>query len=422
MKRKIEIPVAYKFVMGFLLIIFSSVISPYLFSFAHLNPYLEKFVSVFSAILIGGIIGLFVLRGTSFKINSLRELSTSIAKGELNFEPMWKETFFPDEFDDIKYLVDEMKGHLKELIKSLIEISEEVAASAQSLGALSEQVTASSEEVSKTMETIAQGASKQAEEVDKAVKLIQETAKKATEASSLAEIVEKASFRTADSAQKGADLVEKAISKLMNIFESFSQILNKFLEFSTTIEKVKEIIDFITGVSNKINLLALNATIEAARAGESGRGFSVVADEIRKLADNTQKSVKEITQLVDTIAHRTGEISSEMRLARESIEEGRADLNVVVKTFREIQDTALESKSKVEEVTKYIKGQAEISKVLVENIEKISHIAEENASVTEEVTATMEEQTASMSELNRSAQNLADLSVKLKGKVEQFRL
>jgi len=184
--------------------------------------------------------------------------------------------------------------------------------------------------------------------------------------------------------------------------------------------QIVKIVEVITGIAEQTNLLALNAAIEAARAGEQGRGFSVVAEEVRKLAEQSSSSAKQIVTLV-------GNIQRETDRALQVMEKGKIEVNAGVEAVT-IAGTSFKTiVSEIETVVEQIRQVTEAAKDLaggtiqaVESIDSIGIITEQAAASTEEVSASAEEQTATMLSVSQSAEALAQLGEGLTRLVSKF--
>ncbi|WP_207642563.1 methyl-accepting chemotaxis protein [Inediibacterium massiliense] len=350
------------------------------------------------------------------------EHAKELSKGDLTKEIPQKLLDKKDEVGDLVQAFDGMTNNFRKLIGSIIESSEQVAASSEELTAISQQAASSGEDVAKTIEEIANGATDQAQdtqigaerslELGQLIEKDQEYIKEMTDSSrSVVQLI-----------QNGLDIIEDLIQKTHETDGATKDIIQVISKASVSSNKIGEASNMIASIADQTNLLALNAAIEAARAGEHGRGFAVVAEEIRKLAEQSSLFTTKIDEIVRELVDNT-------KLAQETIQ----NVSMIIKDQGEsVKDT----ENKYREIAKAIKVSEEIVKKLnfsgkemekkkseiVDTIQNLSAIAQENAASTEEVTASVEEQTASMEEIANASEGLAKLAEELQKSIEQFKI
>jgi methyl-accepting chemotaxis protein len=231
-----------------------------------------------------------------------------------------------------------------------------------------------------------------------------------------------ASLTSSSLAEDGRKDAVAAIEKMASVRESIAatvEIIKTLGEQSEEIGIVGEVID---NIADQTNLLALNAAIEAARAQEQGRGFSVVAEEVRKLAVESTTSTARIANLVRGIQANTAKAVERADDASKEVSEGMQVVEVAGESLEKINDFVRRSADLSSAVAETTKRHLILGNKIMEAMEEIRNIAEQNASNSEELSASTEEQSAAMQELSATSQQLTNLADNMKGLVERYRL
>ncbi|MBP7652130.1 HAMP domain-containing protein [Candidatus Dependentiae bacterium] len=185
------------------------------------------------------------------------------------------------------------------------------------------------------------------------------------------------SKNTIEAIKSGMQIMSQVTQEMENINESIKLTSHKLDELNDSSRKISNIVDIITGISEKTSLLALNAAIEAARAGESGRGFAVVADEVNKLAEQTNKSVKEISLLVDTIKVQTTMSVESMNNGRTLITNGVQLVDKASSAFSNIHESIEETNTSIIEISDAVKEQTNVIDSIVRTTDKLKNISKQ---------------------------------------------
>lgn len=325
-----------------------------------------------------------------------------------------------DEIGIIAKSVMSLRQNLKSLIKNILTTSNSVASSSQELFATSEQLSIASGGVAESIEEIAKGATEQAMDTEKAAgdvmtisELMSENAKCVSELNTAADNIDKQKeegFVILNELVKKTKENKKAISEIHNVIENTNENAARIENASTMIQKIAE----------QTNLLSLNAAIESARAGEAGRGFSVVADEIRNLSEQSNEFAENIGKIINELKAATQRsVLTINDVEKATVEQTQG----VTNTKEKFEAIALAIDSMKNSVNKINASEKNISikkDGLQKIIQSLSAIAEENAASTEESSAVVEEQIAGIAEISSSSKQLADLARELNELIERF--
>ncbi|TSI10776.1 methyl-accepting chemotaxis protein [Lysinibacillus sp. BW-2-10] len=329
-------------------------------------------VALVVLVFMGNIISKLITR----PIKEVLTLMGEAAKGDLTVSSTYNSK---DEVGLIFQSFNEMIAGLREDIKAVSDQSTNLASS-------SEEISASTEEIASGTQVQAQSASDTTEMVREMADAVQAVSRNAEEAASATE-------NTVNVALQGGEVIRETVVGMEEISAKINELASKSVQ-------IGEIIEVIDDIAEQTNLLALNAAIEAARAGEAGKGFAVVADEVRKLAERSGKATKEISDLIMSIQANTEDSVDAVQIGNERAQKAGH-------MFQEIIEVIQESAKKVIEIAAASEEQAAQSAEVLVSVENI-------ASITEETAASVQETAATATDLARMAEQLNEVAAKFK--------
>lgn len=378
--------------------------------------------TLFVALGVGGGIGFSLSRMLAVKFNEIREATDRICEGDLRVELGSRSGFgLTDEVDDLATSLGRMLEQLRQLVSRVQRTASSVSGSSSGL-------EAALENLKRSCEGIASEASRVASGIDQEHNLLSQASQRMAQVSSEIDLnvgrAREAFGFAAEANQKagtGVEVARLAIEKMKVVFEQAESTSGKVFELEEKTRHVHQITEIITSVANRTNLLSLNASIEAARAGEAGRGFSVVADEIRKLSESAGRSADEISQLMHEIQADTAMVADEMRQSSVVIEEGREDVNTIAGALADISMAVSEAATRSEEIFHGADSHSLNAKSMVTAIEEIAKVARENGQGVANLNDTMRGQLENLNEIFGSAGQVSRLATDLEASLTFFR-
>ena len=369
--------------------------------------------------LLVGVISTFTLN-ISKAIDQMKDFANKLAEGD--FAKCEFNINREDEIGSLGRDLVSMRDRLRDVISKVSSSAQMVAASSEELTASSDESSQSSAQIIKVITDVAMGADKQVLSVETALGTVERIVKEIDNMSkSSAEMAGKAS-EMAEKAGVGNQIVNKAIGQMDSLGKSVDTSSVLIGQLGERSKEIGEIVNTISGIAGQTNLLALNAAIEAARAGEHGRGFAVVADEVRKLAEQSQVSAKHISELIGKIQNDTQSVVQSMNVGTTEVKAGAEAVNNAGTIFRDIYKMIGEVNREIIATQKAVEEMIKASNEADVAVMEIEEISKKTAEGTGTASAATEEQSATIQEVAGASRALAELAQELQKLVNSFKI
>jgi len=384
-----------------------------------------KLLNVSMAILIAativvGLFGLYFSRRFTKPLVNLSSTIATIANGDLKDFDLKINS--KDEIGQLYHSLKIMTQNLRELVGNIQTVSSTLASHSLQLSSTTEETTQSLTQVVTTINEMAQGNSEQASMVQESTEAITKVNNIVSEATIKTEGASNKAKETLELAKEGQRAIERQSQKIEENNKYTNAVGKSIQQLATMADEIRNIIGAINSIAEQTNLLALNASIEAARAGDAGLGFAVVAEEIRKLAEQSSNSTKKIEDIVNSINDRVNETVNNMNQARESVlvmessaEDTKESFNKIFTSITELAQIAYDVSTALEEINKQ-------TQEVTNQAMNISAVVEQASASMQEISASSEEQLASMETIAQSSNELENIAQELLTQVEKFKI
>lgn len=358
----------------------------------------------------------------SKNINNSVEAVKKVAEGNLNVWVDEKLLGRKDEVGDLSRVTVTLRDAMKSTIKEISRNAKHLLEASETLGTAADHTNGTMRDVKQAVNLIAESSTEQARNSKSTSEHMRVMGEDITQTSAEVNLLD----RNAESMQQSSEKAADTLGNLRKINDEVESIIGEVqLQTNRTnesVQKIHEATAFITSIAEETNLLSLNAAIEAARAGESGRGFAVVADQIQKLADQSNKSSKEIEETTRNLMEDSGkavEIMQKMQKIIESQNQSMLDTQSIVE---EVLDEISNSMHSIEQIKNSTKRLEDSRNEVVQAVGELSDIAQDNASSTRKTYDATQEVAGTFEQVSASAGRLREIADELVESIDYFKL
>ena len=381
--------------------------------------YTAQAISVALALAAGAIFGGYFSRSIVRRLNSLSAVAREISHGDLSKDiPLLSQ----DEIRDLEEVFASMVKDLREMISDIKNVAGRMAETNRALSSLSEKVLASSEEIDESAMAIAKGSEQQTLIVQKTSLIINNSLDQmdaaGRQSAQTVSKIDNALVKTGS----GETKARETLGYLENVLRQIVENAKPIYRLSNKVDKIRMVMHVMDEVAQKTELLSLNASIEATRAGEMGKGFALVANEIRSMAENSKQSSQEIRRIVDDIFEDNKAVIQALRKSEEDVGKGRGIIAGMVGNFKEMVSGVKEISSEVKAVERVTLNQVKEIRGLLNHFEALSRLAQANFVSTQKTSVGTKNQKEGMQEIVKLMQSLNALSEKMMASQRRFRL
>lgn len=376
-------------------------------------------ILLISSFILGGVAIFFIVRSITIGLRRLVDFSEKVSEGDLT-ETL--ETKSKDEIGDLTRSFSKMSESLRDVIRAVQQSVDNVASASEELTASASQTSQATEHITMSIEQFSNGNEAQNEKVESSTNQLVAMNEGLQDMSQTSSEVAAVSLQSTEAAGQGGRIVESTANQMKHIDTSVQEAEQVMKELEYKSKDITSILNVINGIADQTNLLALNAAIEAARAGESGRGFSVVAEEVRKLAVQSADSAKEIEKLIQEIVLEIAKSQDMFKAVNREVNAGLGMTEEAKESFQHIYEAAEGMSKKLSQLNDTAIDLSSGSKLVSQAMQEMRQVSRDSAANIQDIAASAEEQLASMEEITSSSVTLANMAEELKELTSQFKI
>lgn len=374
-----------------------------------------------ASIILSVIFGTLMIKVIMKPLIKIKDEFEVISKGEgdLRKEILYK---YNDEIGELTKYFNGFIGKIREIVRTIFNSSKLLKESVASMQVINDELGRATETISISMQNVSSGSVEQSNMIQHIMSQTEDVNSEITDVMEKIDILLVQLENSKNSSIEGKKILNKEIEELKGLVLNTKELSNTVNELEKDSQDIQGILNIINQVSSQTNLLALNASIEASRAGEHGRGFSVIAEEIRKLSDESRESTEKIENIIKYILEKIVNIGEYMNIILNQIIIYQQDMSNVEMKFDEVTKQANEEYLEMKNIREINYNVKEEFKEINSSINKVAYIAEENSVNSQEIAASIEEQAASFEQVNNNMASMNQLSIDLNEIIGKFKI
>lgn len=372
------------------------------------------------SIIISLAVVLYIRKRITQPLVKVADEATKISSGDLTGTDLNVVT--KDELGTLTNAFNTMRTNLRDLVQNVQQNTEQLSASSEELFASTQEVTATTNDVTKSVFDTSEAAQNSYQIASDSATAMEETAIGIQRIAEATQTLNNKAVEASHVAATGLTIITEAKTQMATIDESTVIVNELVTKLAKQTEEINNISQVITAITDQTNLLALNAAIEAARAGEHGKGFAVVADEVRKLAEESKNSATLIVELTQEIKRDTADVENAVRHSLNSVKEGVIIIEKAGESFNQIEVDVEDMKNSIQDVSATSEQLSASAEEVTASVNEIANGSSKAAESIEMIAAAMEEQSASMEQVSDVAAAVTENSQQLQVQIQQFRV
>lgn len=366
------------------------------------------------ALIVGTVMGRYIGRPLKRVASEMDQVSS----GDLTGQPIISKR--KDEIGLLVTATNKMRENIKSVLVEIKEATDRVTTQSGQLNHAALEVSEGSKQISTTMDELTRGAESQADHASTLNELMEKFITSIRHANEASNHTSKDAEQVLDLTEQGKRSMDLSVKEIKVAHDIVKDAVEKVRDLDVETNEINKLVDVIKDIADQTNLLALNAAIEAARAGEHGKGFAVVADEVRKLAEQVSTSINEITTIAGRIQSGSNTVATTLEHGYQKVDHGTQQVEKTGEIFERMNESYTGMASRLKQITIDLNNIVISSDGMHSSIEEIASLSEESAAGVEETAASSQQSVSSMEQVSKTAEQLAALAAQLESEVNRF--